>query len=70
MFFFLVFINVIFLKHVSVVFFVGIQDILSIDSITYVLISCYEYNAQTDAYLNCSNRAAPKTSMLGSQSPI
>ena len=32
-------------------FFIGIKDVVSIDSIMFVLFSCYDYDAQTDAQL-------------------
>ena len=31
-------------KYVPVVFIIGIKDVVSIDSITFVLISCYDYD--------------------------
>ena len=40
-------------KHVSFVFITGIQDVVSIDRITSLLISCYDNDAQTDAQLAC-----------------
>ena len=40
-----------FYKNVSFVFITGIKDIVSINGIMFVLISCYDYGVQTDAQL-------------------
>ena len=40
-------------------FIIGINDIVSIDSITLALISCYDYDAQTDMYLVCFQGSRP-----------
>ena len=48
---FYVLINVLLQKHVSYVFIIGINNVVSIDIITVVWISCYDYDAQTDAQL-------------------
>ena len=40
--------NVLLQKHVL---FFYTKDVVSIDSITFVLFSCYDYDAQTDAQL-------------------
>ena len=45
-------INVLLLKRVLFVLIVGIKDVVSIDTIIiFVLISCYNYDAQTDTQL-------------------
>ena len=41
--------NVLLQKHVFFCF--NMKDVVSIDSITFVLFSCYDYDAQTDAQL-------------------
>ena len=36
---------------INVVFTLGLMGVISIDSVTFVLISCHDYDAQTDAQL-------------------
>ena len=49
---FSVFINAPLSKHVSFVIIVGIKDGVPIDSKTFVFISCYDYDGQSDAQLS------------------
>ena len=42
---FSVLINVLFLSNVFFVFTIALMDVVSVNSITYVLVSCYNYSA-------------------------